>query len=186
MQQARSPDSRFHKLQPPSRSHAPVAILLCSQRLQLRGSGGFAPRFPNNLLVTVTVVGSGLLHFPDEILRQTPFNVSTLETAPAWWCLAPDEIRPARRDHSTGGFPVRLVLTTDKNAFQLSHRSWIKPRLASGRSPDSRFCKFEQPSQKHSLPVAGFPLCSILSAHSYGVVADLHRASRTTCWLWFW
>src|SRR6185437_6806910 len=33
------------------------------------------------------------------------------------------------------------------NALQLSHRNWIKPRLASGRSPDSRIFEFEIPSR---------------------------------------
>src|SRR5262245_59466430 len=38
----------------------------------------------------------------------------------------------------------------DKSALQLSHRSWTKPGLASGRSPDSRFYKLRTPSQNHS------------------------------------
>src|SRR6185437_5022409 len=41
----------------------------------------------------------------------------------------------------------RRCFNRQGNALQLSHRNWIKPRLASGRSPDSRIFEFEIPSR---------------------------------------
>ena len=53
-----------------------------------------------------------------------------------------------------------------------------QPRLASGRSPDLRFCESEQPSRKNLSGRSPAP-CPVLSDYSYGVVADSHRDSRT-------
>ena len=71
--------------------------------------------------------------------------------------------------HVAGAYPDRQW-----NALQLSHRSWIKPRLASGRSPDSRFNESRQPSRGNPQWPEQAP-CPVLSDYSYGVVADLHR-----------
>jgi hypothetical protein len=75
--------------------------------------------------------------------------------------------------HVAGAYPDR-----QGNALQLSHRSWIKPRLASGRSPDSRFNESGQPSRGNPQWPEQAP-CPILSEYSYGVVADLHRLPDT-------
>src|SRR6185437_964852 len=40
----------------------------------------------------------------------------------------------------------RRCFNRQGNALQFSHRNWIKPRLASGRSSDSRIFEFEIPS----------------------------------------
>jgi hypothetical protein len=50
--------------------------------------------------------------------------------------------------------PVVQFCRTTKNAFQLSHRSWNKPGLASGRSPDLRVNEAEY-LPRGNPPVAG-------------------------------
>ena len=54
----------------------------------------------------------------------------------------------------------------------------MKPGVASGRSPDLRFVELRLAFPGLFRPSGVQPTAEVLHAHSYGVVADSHRASQ--------
>ena len=141
-------------------------ICACSAfaQLQFRGSGGFAPRFP-----TLCGVQRCWNHGAYSFSGPGP-NAKSCGKVDAEMRLRPCQ-------------PRRM----GRIAPRFSQRNQGLPcKCASGRSPDLRIIGPERlPVRRHRGQwLRSLRTLPSLHAYSYGVVADLHRASRTPEAIW--
>jgi hypothetical protein len=86
--------------------------------------------------------------------------------------------KQTRKKEQAEQSPVWPVLL---ERFHFPFGNWLR----QNRSPDSRLGESGLPSRGFILSGCKSSACPVLGVHSYGVVADSHRASRAFCRLVF-